>query len=101
MVLLALVAVWTGDGFNPGRGPRRREARKGDTDLPPPERSKRGMGRGKPTSNVSANSTVFVLIEESPRRKSERFGSSRLRRRLPVVRFQFAKLLDTLDAPHQ
>jgi hypothetical protein len=28
-------------------------------------------------------------------------GSERLRRRLAVVRFQFAELLDTLDAPHQ
>jgi hypothetical protein len=28
-------------------------------------------------------------------------GSERLRRRLGVVRFQFAELLDTLDAPHQ
>jgi hypothetical protein len=50
---------------------------------------------------IPANSRVFILMEESPRRKSERFGSSRLRRPLAVVRFQFAKLLDTLDAPHQ
>jgi hypothetical protein len=28
-------------------------------------------------------------------------GSERLRRRLAVVRFQFAEFLDTLDAPHQ
>jgi hypothetical protein len=54
------------------------------------EMSGRVAGRAHPLEKSAPSFTKVITM-----------GSERLRRHLAGVRFQFAELLDTLDAPHQ
>ena len=79
MVLFTLVASRTGNGLHPRCGDRGRESGAGDPDLPPPERYKQRMERGKGACppQCGGRATLAVIGRGSSVPKQDTAGGKR------------------------